>query len=489
MTKLFTFSTAIVAAALLGITALAQQQRGGPARAPRPGVDWPAFRGIDANGVVTEGRPTPTTFTPASAAWRTKIPGLGNSSPIVWGDLLCVTTAISEKDNSFKPGLYGNIEPVNDSSPHEWKVICLDKRTGATRWEQTVHKGVPAVKRHPKSTQANATLATDGTHLAAFFGSEGLHVYDLAGKRLWSKNFGVLDSGFFEAPEAQWGFAASPIIHNGVVIVLADVQKNSFLAAFDVATGKELWRVARSDVPTWGTPAIVDAGGRTQVVVNGWKHTGGYDFETGRELWKLTGGGDIPTPTPIAGHGLIFITSAHGNESPVHAIRPTATGDISLKRRRDQQRGRRVERAARRLVHGDAAPVRRLPVRRAMERHPGRVRGANRHSRLSAAPRPGRDGVHGVAGRQRRTHLFRDRGRRGLRGQGRTDLRAGRDEQARRGDAGDAGDLGRPAVHPHQGRDPRVWQLRATYRVNRRGHRGRRGLNRFDPLCPQRPLR
>jgi outer membrane protein assembly factor BamB len=329
MTKFTTLSMAVAAAALLGITAAGQQIRA--ARAPRPGIDWPAFRGIDAIGVVTEGRPAPTTFTPASAAWRTKIPGLGNSSPIVWGDLLCVTTAISEKDNSFKPGLYGNIEPVNDSSPHEWKVICLDKRTGAARWEQTVHKGVPAIKRHTKSTQANATLATDGTHLAAFFGSEGLHVYDLAGKRIWSKNFGVLDSGFFEAPEAQWGFAASPIIHNGVVIVLADVQKNSFLAAFDVATGKELWRVARSDVPTWGTPAIVDAGGRTQVVVNGWKHTGGYDFETGRELWKLTGGGDIPTPTPIAGHGLIFITSAHGNESPVHAIRSTATGDISLK--------------------------------------------------------------------------------------------------------------------------------------------------------------
>ena len=142
---------------------------------------------------------------PASAAWRTKIPGLGNSSPIVWGDLLCVTTAISSKDNSFKPGLYGNVEPVNDTSPHEWKVICLDKQTGAMRWEQTVHKGVPAVKRHPKSTQANATLATDGTHLVALFGSEGLHVYDLAGKQLWSKNFGVLDSGFFDGTGSAVG--------------------------------------------------------------------------------------------------------------------------------------------------------------------------------------------------------------------------------------------------------------------------------------------
>src|SRR5262245_29469280 len=232
MMKLSIVSVAIATGALLSV-AVGAQQAGGPSRAPQPGVDWPAFRGIDGTGVVTEGRPAPTTFTPASAAWRTKIPGLGNSSPIVWGDLLCLTTAISSKDNSFKPGLYGNIEPVNDSSPHEWKVICLDKRTGAARWEQSVHKGVPAVKRHPKSTQANATLATDGTHLVAFFGSEGLHVYDLSGTRLWSKNFGVLDSGFFEVPEAQWGFAASPIIHNGVVGVLDDVQENSFQADYE----------------------------------------------------------------------------------------------------------------------------------------------------------------------------------------------------------------------------------------------------------------
>jgi len=331
MMKGFLFSTAIAISALASIAAGMQQRGGGRVHAPRPGIDWPAFRGIDASGVAEQGRPTPTTFTPSSAVWRTKIPGLGNSSPIVWDDLLCVTTAISAMDNSFKPGLYGNIEPVNDSSPHEWKVICLDKRSGAARWEQTVHQGVPAIKRHPKSTQANATLATDGVHLAAFFGSEGLHVYDLAGKRLWSKSFGVLDSGFFQVPEAQWGFASSPIIHDGVLIVQADVQKNSFLAAFDVVTGKELWRVVRTDVPTFGTPAVVDAAGRRQVVVNGWKHTGGYDLETGRELWKLTGGGDIPTPTPIAGDGLIFITSAHGDESPVHAIRASATGDISLK--------------------------------------------------------------------------------------------------------------------------------------------------------------
>jgi outer membrane protein assembly factor BamB len=329
--KTHAWFTITVAAAGLGIAVAAGQPGTPPSRAPRPGVDWPGFRGIGASGLA-EGRPAPTTFAPASAVWRTKIPGLGNSSPIVWGDLLCITSAIGEQDAIFKPGLYGDIAPVNDNSAHEWKVMCLDKTTGKTRWEQTVHKGVPAVKRHTKSTQANATLATDGTHLAAMFGSEGLHVYDLSGTRLWSKNFGVLDSGFFTDPGAQWGFGSSPVIHDGMVIVQADVQKTSFLGAFDVRTGTEIWRVARQDVPTWGTPAIVEANGRKQVVVNGWKHTGGYDLATGREIWKMTGGGDIPTPTPIAGHGLVFITSAHGDESPVHAIRLTAAGDVSLTR-------------------------------------------------------------------------------------------------------------------------------------------------------------
>ena len=109
------------------------------------------------------------------------------------------------------------------------------------------------------------------------------------------------------------------------------MQKGSFVAAFDVRTGRELWRTPRTDVPTWSTPAVVSMNGRDQVIVNGWKHIGGYDLESGKEMWRMTGGGDIPVPTPITGLGLVFITNAHGKMSPIYAIRPTATGDISLK--------------------------------------------------------------------------------------------------------------------------------------------------------------
>lgn len=305
-----------------------------PQADPRPGIDWPGFRGINGSGVVESG-PAPTTWDVpkgTNVAWKTPIDGLGHSSPVIWGNQLCVTTAKSETgDASMKLGLYGDIRSVNDSSEHTWRLVCLDKRDGSVMFDRVIHKGVPIIKRHTKATHANSTLATDGTHIVAMLGSEGLFAFDMQGRPKWRKEFGVLDSGYFMAPTAQWGFASSPIIHDGKVILQADVQQNSFIGAFDVATGKELWRTARADVPTWSTPAINQVGTRTHVVVNGWRHIGAYDFETGKEIWKLKSvGGDIPVPVPVFGDDLMYLTSAHGPGQPVYAIKPTATGDISL---------------------------------------------------------------------------------------------------------------------------------------------------------------
>jgi outer membrane protein assembly factor BamB len=264
--------------------------------------------------------------------WRVEVPGLSHSSPVVWGQQICTASAISGQPNpELKVGLYGDITSVVDTTEHQWLVMCFDKATGKLLWQRTAHKGVPQVKRHFKSTHASSTLATDGRYILAFFGSEGLYAYDMKGTLMWKKDFGLLDSGFFMVPEAQWGFASSPIIYENRVIVQADVQKGSFVAALEVSTGKELWRTPRADVPTFSTPAVHVENGRAQVVVNGWKHIGGYDLETGKEVWRMAGGGDIPVPTPIVSHGLILITNAHGKMSPIYAVKPGATGDISLK--------------------------------------------------------------------------------------------------------------------------------------------------------------
>jgi outer membrane protein assembly factor BamB len=300
---------------------------------PRVGVDWPQFRGIKAEGIA-EGFSLPATWNAANGenvVWKTPIPGLGLSSPIVWGDDIFVSTAISGKtDAGLKVGLYGDIASVADDTVHEWRVYAIDKKTGKVKWQQTTYKGVPKVKRHTKNSHANSTLATDGTRIIAFFGSEGLHAYDMKGKLLWSKDLGVLEAAFYMVPAAQWETGSSPVLHDGMVIVQADMVKGSFLAMFDAKDGREVWRVARTDVPTWSTPTIHAVNGQTQILVNGMRHVGAYDFKTGKEVWKLSGAGDIPVPTPVVSDGLVYITSAHGPSSPVYAIKETASGDVSL---------------------------------------------------------------------------------------------------------------------------------------------------------------
>ncbi len=300
----------------------------------KPERQWPGYRGYLASGVLDNAR-LPETFDfqkGVNILWKVNIPGMGISSPSIWNNRLFITTAVSEGDKAgFKPGLYGDVTPVKDSSIHEWKVYCLDKRTGKVIWEKTAFRGVPKVKRHPKSTHANSTIATDGKHVVAFFGSEGLYCYDFNGKLLWQKNFGLLRSAFFVMKNAEWEFASSPLIYNGVVVVQCDVLENSFLGTYDTDTGKELWKVSRDEYPGWCTPNIYTNAGNTCIAVNGFKHRGGYDFKTGKEIWKMSGGGDIPIPTPINGNGVIFFNSAHGKSSPIMAVKAGASGDITLK--------------------------------------------------------------------------------------------------------------------------------------------------------------
>jgi outer membrane protein assembly factor BamB len=296
--------------------------------------NWPSFRGPGASGVA-DGSPTSVKWDAATGEnvlWKTPVGGVSVSSPIVWGNRVFVSTAVSSDPNAgIKTGLYGDVEPAKDVSKHTWRLIALDKRTGTVLWNRVAHEGIPKTKRHPKSSQASATPVTDGRHVIVSFGSEGLYAYDVDGTLLWMRDLGVLNAGWFYDPDFEWGIGSSPIIWKNLVIVQCDIQKNSFIAAFDVATGQPAWRTAREEIPSWSTPAIFDNNGRAELVTQATTFTRGYDPANGKELWRLSGNSEITIPTPIVGPGFIIVTNGYRGVQPIYAIKPGATGDITLK--------------------------------------------------------------------------------------------------------------------------------------------------------------
>jgi len=300
-------------------------------------ADWPAYRGPGASG-VGQGAAPATWNGDATAGplrhiqWKTHIPGLGHSSPVITGGKLFVTTAISSTGNApLKVGLYGSGDSADDDAEQEWVLYCLDKMSGKVLWRQTAHRGKPKARRHTKATHANTTVSTDGKRVIAFFGSEGLYSYTPDGQLEWQKDLGTLDMAPSDDRSLSWGFASSPVLFEDTVIVQSDSKKEGFLAAFAAADGRELWRVPRASVSacSWATPGVFKTANRIQVVANGYPYIAGYDFQTGKELWRLKSEGDIPVPTPFMAHGLIYVANAHGDKSPLYAIRTEASGDIT----------------------------------------------------------------------------------------------------------------------------------------------------------------
>jgi len=295
---------------------------------------WPGFRGPHASGVA-DGQRLPETWsgvTGGNVRWKVRLPGLAHSSPIVWNNRVFVTTAISSRpDATFKPGLYGEGTASEDRTPQRWVVMALNHKSGSIVWQSTAYEGVPKEKRHIKATYANATPFTDGRYVIALFGSHGLYAFDMNGKLAWKKDLGVLDVGAYDLPEYEWGTASSPIVYKDLVIVQCDTQKESFVMASDIHTGKTVWKTVRQELPSWGTPTVyVPAnGGSPELVTNASNYVRGYDPETGAERWRLGGSSKITAPTPIVSKDLIIVASGRAPERPIFAIKPGGSGDIT----------------------------------------------------------------------------------------------------------------------------------------------------------------
>jgi PQQ-like domain len=295
---------------------------------------WPSFRGRLASGVA-EGQRLPDRWDPKTGEnilWRTAIPGLGHSSPIVWGDRVFVTSAVSSRGKAtFKPGLYGDGDASDDRSPQKWTLFALNKRTGKVEWERVAYDGPPIDTRHIKSTYASATPATDGRTVVVSFGSQGVYAYDVDGNFRWKADLGHTKLGAYDIPSFEWGPASSPILWEDLVILQVDTHLDSFVLALDAATGAVRWKSDRDEFPSWGTPTVVAASTGPELVTNSPKFIRGYDPRTGKELWRLGGSSKITAPTPIFSDGLFIVASGRAPERPIFVVKPGARGDLTLK--------------------------------------------------------------------------------------------------------------------------------------------------------------
>ena len=298
-----------------------------------PTVNWPGFRGSNRAG-IGDGADTPVDFDLESGdgvAWSSAIPGLGNSSPVVWGGRVYVTTAVAAGGSTpLKVGPTGAGDEVEENSEHRWLVLALDKATGKTIWETEVGRGVPLTKRHFKATQANSSPVTDGEHIVAVFPTAGLACLGNDGSVHWKHELGGLNAGGFNDPGLQWGFAASPILHQGKVILQVDIHEGAYLAAWDLKTGKALWKTPRPDVaPSWSTPAIWSTPGGDELVVNA-SIIRGYDPGSGKEIWSLGPTSIQVVASPVIDAGTLFVSSGYPPARPIYAVKPGIRGDHNI---------------------------------------------------------------------------------------------------------------------------------------------------------------
>jgi outer membrane protein assembly factor BamB len=294
---------------------------------------WPSFRGTQASGIA-EGQHLPDTWdvkTGRNILWHTPIAGLAHSSPVVWGNIVFVTTAVSsDAGAAFRPGLYGDGDASPDRSRHQWKLIALDKTIGKILWERIAAEGPPVDKRHIKSTYASASPVTNGRVVVASFGSMGVYAYDLAGNFRWKLDLGRIYLGAYDLPSWEWGPASSPIIWNDMVILQVDTHADSFVVALNADRGTTVWKTERDELPSWGTPTVATTPAGPVLVTNASKFVRGYDPRTGRELWRIGKSSKITAPTPIFADGLWVIASGRAPERPIFVVKPDAAGDLTL---------------------------------------------------------------------------------------------------------------------------------------------------------------
>jgi outer membrane protein assembly factor BamB len=319
-------------------------------------ADWTQFRGPDGNSLPTASNLPSEWGMEKNVKWKVEVPGVAWSSPIVVGDKIVITTAITEKQTKPKPftfggpggggppggrpmgppgggrpgGPPGGFPGMGGSKPpdalYRWEVHCLDRATGKTLWKKTSAEHKPSIATHPTNTYASETPVSDGERVYAYFGMTGIYCYDLDGKEIWNKNLGTYTMMF------GWGTGSSPALIGDRLFVQCDNEQKSFLVALDKMSGKELWRKERSDKSSWSTPYVWKAKGGAQLVCLSSKRAIAYEPATGEVIWELNSLNGGTNASPVADENMIYVGNGGPfGSSPLIAIKAGANGDITLK--------------------------------------------------------------------------------------------------------------------------------------------------------------
>ena len=318
--------------------------------------NWPQWRGPLANGVAPEADPPLEWSETKNVKWKVKIPGEGSSTPAIWGDRVFVLTAVGPEKKADAKSSEAEAKPAGpppgpslDGGPpgpgggrrrpggpgggfghaekptekYQFTLLCLDRKTGRTLWQKVAREEVPHEGRQQNNSFASASPITDGKVVLAFFGSRGLHCYDLDGNLKWEKDFGHMQT------KMTFGEGASPTLHGDTVIVNWDDETdNDFILALDKHDGKQLWKTPRNESTTWSTPLVVEHGEKLQVVVNATGKTRSYDFASGKEIWSCAGQTANAIPSPVADRDTVYCTSGFRGAA-LYAIKLGRDGDLT----------------------------------------------------------------------------------------------------------------------------------------------------------------
>jgi outer membrane protein assembly factor BamB len=285
---------------------------------------WPQWRGPLGTGVSPAATPPVEWSESKNIRWKTRLPGKGHSSPVVWGDRIFLTTAIPFgepiRPRVVRPGAHDNLATTFQ---HEFAVLAVSRQSGKILWQKTVHKAAPIEAGHVTGSLASASPVTDGEHVYAFFGSYGLYCLDVSGELVWKKDLGEMHS------KHGHGEGSSPALHGDTLVVNWDNEEQSFVVALDKRTGQQRWRIGRPEDTSWATPLIVEHAGKAQAIVPGTNRMRGYDLATGDMIWECGGLSSNIVASPVAAGGVVYAGSSYDTRAMLAIRLDGAKGDIT----------------------------------------------------------------------------------------------------------------------------------------------------------------